>query len=543
MKKQKHKKPILWKYSILVLLLIISSCNDLSDEPEIPLTKNENEIFEGQIEVGGEIANPYSVNNMQATVLDLQQSGELKSAIKVEATHYYVRFLPKNEQELEVLKSDANLFFYDYPLLKKIEKGGTYYHDPSLPSDQITWQYTVVPADYRFDTIQYEILDDAFMPDEDELGEKSTDGSLDLTSWYIIEKAAFERAGYDVDDVGMKSTSWTPSGKITVEDDYLGTIPVEGALVRARNILKVREGLTRSDGTFSVDGSFTAKDVEISIKWERWDFDIRHGSYGQAYVHGGDLDRGKEWNVRISSGHAPNSWLHAHIHRAAMVYYYECGRWGIKAPPRRDGVFGALNHRLHIAGKDEDGRSHYFDFNHFWLAAQVVVRSNRTNSNIVYHARHIFGTTIHELAHASHWEWAYSTKQYVLDWLDSEPKVPESWAVGVAWQVTNECYGLDINSSGNFDWNYQVYNLSKIPTLDGYTPLVIDLIDNVNQSIYNSARPNDQVTGYTLGQLENALLFVPNDGIIGWELWRKHIKEWYNNPTEGYVDYLFDNYK
>lgn len=345
----------------------------------------------------------------------------------------------------------------------------------------------------------------------------------------------------------MKSTSWTPSGKITVEDDYLGTIPVEGALVRARNILKVREGLTRSDGTFSVDGSFTAKDVEISIKWERWDFDIRHGSYGQAYVHGGDLDRGKEWNVRISPDHAPNSWLHAHIHRAAIVYYYECGRWGIKAPPRRDGVLGALSQRLHIAGRDVEGRSHYFDFNHFWQAAQVVIKSNRTDPFILNHAQYIFGATIHELAHASHWEWAYSSGQYLLELLVSDPKVPESWAVGVEWQITNECYGLSIDKTNNYKWTYQQYSLTSIPEKNGYTPLVIDLIDNVNQSKFYSASPKDQVSGYTLGQLENALLVlpnnVPNDGKVGWELWRKLIKAWYDNPTEEYVDYLFDNYK
>ena len=67
------------------------------------------------------------------------------------------------------------------------------------------------------------------------------------------------------------------------------------------------------------------------------------------------------------------------------------------------------------------------------------------------------------------------------------------------------------------------------------------MIDNFNQSsTYGSLYPNDRVSGYTLGQLEDAL-----PGSFGsWWTWRTNIREMYDNPTEGEaLDYLFREYR
>lgn len=63
----------------------------------------------------------------------------------------------------------------------------------------------------------------------------------------------------------------------------------------------------------------------------------------------------------------------------------------------------------------------------------------------------------------------------------------------------------------------------------------------MNQSLLfaDTDYPNDQVEGYTLSQLEN-VLFLSN-GI--WWIWQFRIQDMFNNPTETYVDYLFQNYK
>jgi hypothetical protein len=147
-------------------------------------------------------------------------------------------------------------------------------------------------------------------------------------------------------------------------------------------------------------------------------------------------------------------------------------------------------------------------------------------------------TTIHELAHVAHWEMGYSTGQYVLDALTSDPKSPESWAVGVEWQVTNDVYDRELY--GVYEKRYQDMTISDIKKNEGYTPLVIDLIDTKNQKEIkgSSIYPDDKVSGYTLSELEKAL----PSALGSWWRWRTRIKEKYNNPTEKHVDYLFRTY-
>lgn len=65
------------------------------------------------------------------------------------------------------------------------------------------------------------------------------------------------------------------------------------------------------------------------------------------------------------------------------------------------------------------------------------------------------------------------------------------------------------------------------------------MIDEDNQSIkYGSDYPKDQVSGYTLKQLEQALI-----GAKAWDDWRKNIESLYENPTKQYLEELFNNWK
>ena len=175
-------------------------------------------------------------------------------------------------------------------------------------------------------------------------------------------------------------------------------------------------------------------------------------------------------------------------------------------------------------------------------SATVVVYSKSKNG-IEQDSRNVFGTTIHELAHASHWEIGYSTGQFVVDAIFGDPCLPESWAVGVEWKITNDVYvknkWLKQKNYHLYKDYYQAFTISSIVGNEGYTPLVIDMIDTYNQGIYSKSYPNDQVTGYTLAQLEDAL-----PGSLGsWWRWKTRLKDMYNNKTENHLDYLFRTYK
>ena len=137
---------------------------------------------------------------------------------------------------------------------------------------------------------------------------------------------------------------------------------------------------------------------------------------------------------------------------------------------------------------------------------------------------------MHELAHASHWEIGYTYGQYIVDAIFSEPFLPESWAQGVEAVITSNIYG-------NVWEQDQDLSLNRI--LGGYTPIVWDMIDTVNQRTDGGVGfPIDNVSGYTLKQLEDALY-----GNYTWSSWRNAIKDNYVNPSEVNLTELFGNYK
>jgi hypothetical protein len=96
---------------------------------------------------------------MSKALENLYSSARLSDNISVETSHLYVKFKPKTEEELDKLKKDSTLDLYSYPLDYEILQGGSYYHDPSLPASQPTYQYASVLAGYNFPVgVDYEML-------------------------------------------------------------------------------------------------------------------------------------------------------------------------------------------------------------------------------------------------------------------------------------------------------------------------------------------------------------------------------------------------
>ena len=86
--------------------------------------------------------------------------------IEIITTHLYIKFKPVDEEELDMLKSDSTLTLYTYPLDVEIIKPGDFYHDPELPIEQPTYQYCAVRVDKVLPNVEYEILEELFIPDE-----------------------------------------------------------------------------------------------------------------------------------------------------------------------------------------------------------------------------------------------------------------------------------------------------------------------------------------------------------------------------------------
>jgi len=243
--------------------------------------------------------------------------------------------------------------------------------------------------------------------------------------------------------------------------------------------------------------------------------------------------------------------MYAHIHHGAFTYYYRSSQWGLKPP-----TGGLVGKFIHIAGKDKGGRAHYFSFNEFWQAATVVIYSE-SSSGSVHDDYEIFSTTIHELGHVAFWEYGYSIGQYLVDYVFRKAIMTESWSMCVENFITKKIYPNAPKISG---YDYKEYSDFQRRTIssakaDGYTSLFIDLIDNYNQSRYGASYPKDNVYGYSISQLENALdktfidlslvglqILEPLYESFAYTTYQNKLINLYNNPTENKITELFDNY-
>lgn len=88
----------------------------------------------------------------------------------------------------------------------------------------------------------------------------------------------------------------------------------------------------------------------------------------------------------------------------------------------------------------------------------------------------IYGTTIHEIAHASHWRMDQNAYN------NSVISVYETWARGVQWELTRMVYP-------NYNLQYQYSRRA-------YTGLVQDLIDGIKTTTsyyyYDITKPEGQ---------------------------------------------------
>jgi len=74
----------------------------------------------GMVKLGKKLENPYSVENMQKAWSNLKTSntsGRISgNEIEITTSHRCIKFIPKNEVDLAVIKRDSSLVLYEYPL-------------------------------------------------------------------------------------------------------------------------------------------------------------------------------------------------------------------------------------------------------------------------------------------------------------------------------------------------------------------------------------------------------------------------------------------
>ena len=147
--------------------LVLASCSKEAGSPVEILPESTGErqetIAHGAIALGDKLENPYSIRNVSAALASVYPT---RADVQVSANARYVRFLPKDMEEYSILEG-LGLDLFDHPLDYQILQDGDYYHDPSIPEGEITWQYAVVPVDFSFpETVRHEVIEDCFIPEE-----------------------------------------------------------------------------------------------------------------------------------------------------------------------------------------------------------------------------------------------------------------------------------------------------------------------------------------------------------------------------------------
>lgn len=241
-------------FSILCAMLVACSKEGVDiDSPGMPGGTVETAVSHGMIVLGDKLENPYTTENMRDAYAALYPT---KSRNEVNTTHLYVRFLPENEGEFDLLTS-SGLDLVDYPVDYEILVDGDYYHDPSIADDRITWQYAVVPADYEFPDVEYEILDECNITEYDPVT-RTSDG----IDWEAVEREAFRLTGNaDMLQPETKGSRTNPSGRIMiVDDDANGGKPfgVAGVRIRCNSFVKFSNTYTDRDGYYTIPKKFSA---------------------------------------------------------------------------------------------------------------------------------------------------------------------------------------------------------------------------------------------------------------------------------------------
>lgn len=242
-------------FYLFIITLLCAGCADKMSAPEHTDSSHfDTEDYvtsstDGMMVLGEKLNNPYSLANMQAAYDELCSTKSVVSN-DLEATDLYVRFLPKDSTDIAFLQS-LDLELFDFPLDYDIEQYGDYYHDPVIPETEITWQYTKVKPDFDFPDMQYEILDECYIPEDDESLTKSSpySGFAEELEIMAINLADLP-AEYSVVET-KASVKKYPAGYVKV-DNGKSYEPVKGVKVRCHYFLKWTSDYTDDNGYYKM---------------------------------------------------------------------------------------------------------------------------------------------------------------------------------------------------------------------------------------------------------------------------------------------------
>ena len=246
------------------------------------------------------------------------------------------------------------------------------------------------------------------------------------------------------------------------------------------------------------------------MNFERYDFSVNDHHGGPREI--GNIKKQAPWDLDLTGYNR----FCATIFRAAFHYYHKDIQ-GLRRPPQNS--FWAT--QVKIAAFDWYEISDNGDMwagRNLLLGSLIHIYKPQRPSNEVY------ATTIHELAHAVHWDMSTQIAgPFYTNYGRTTTRICEAWTRGVQWVLTKMEYPSYFGGDNYGD----------------YTNIVVDMIDSESDAIYNNGKSGslDQVEGYNIVQIQNAL----KDSYTS-EQWKTKLFNSTTNGTAQHVEALFTNW-
>lgn len=469
------------KLKLALMAFVLMSCSKDGHSPERGVDYvYGRELTHEMIVLGDRLENPYKTENITKALNALYPTKA--DRVDVRTTNLYVRFLPEDDAEYRFLES-LDIHMVDHPLDYDILVEGDWYHDPEIPDEDVTWQYAVVPHDFDFPEVKYEIIDECHISENDP-GTRADDG----IDWAAVEREAYRLTGNEsmLPASPTKASEKTvPSGRITiVDEDANGGKPfgVAGVRVSCNSFVKFDHTYTDRDGYYTMNKSYSANLRYRLVFQNEKGFAI---GFNLILVPASVSTLGKTGpegvNMTVTKDSEEKLYKRCVVNNAAYDYWTRCAEddLNIATPPSDlriwlfDGVAASSAVMLHHgAVVDSDLVSSFLG--KFTSLIKFFLPDLTIGTKMLNDYDRIYSTTSHELAHASHFNKVGKSywNRYICYILESFIKpgsetygdgsgndagyceIGEMWAYYLESLLYKDRYGGDFPTFGTHSWFY-----------------------------------------------------------------------------------------
>ena len=468
------------KVTLALLTLMIMSCSKEGHSSMRGVDYDYGrDLSHDMIVLGDRLENPYKTENITKALESLYPTKA--DRVDVKTTNLYVRFLPADEREYRVLEG-MGLVLTDHPLDYDIVVDGDWYHDPEIPDDEVTWQYAVVPHDFKFPEVRYELIHECHISENDP-GTRADD-----IDWEAVERESYRLTGNEdrltsaMTRAGGKSV---PAGRITIVDEKAnGGKPfgVAGVRISCNSFVKFDHTYTDRDGYYKMEKTYSS-DLRYRLVFQNEKgFSL---GFNLILVPASVSTLGKTGpdgvNMTITKDSEDKLYRRCVVNNAAYDYWSRCSvdDLNISTPPSDlriwifDGLSASSAVMLHHGALVDSDMANSF-FGKFSSVIKFFMPDVTIGTKVLGNYNRIYSTVCHELSHASHFTkvgtsyWnnyiAYIVESYVTDggktYGDGSGnkagycEIGEMWAYYLESLMYKDRYGGNFPTFGTSSWFY-----------------------------------------------------------------------------------------